>query len=59
MIHHQNADAMVLASARLRGIPPWTSAILNIIRGRMPLKRALAATMASAFDDELRVTPKS
>ena len=22
MIHHQNADAMVLASARLRGIPP-------------------------------------
>jgi hypothetical protein len=33
MIHHQNADAMVLASARLRGIPPWTSAILNIIRG--------------------------
>jgi hypothetical protein len=45
MIHHQNADTMVLASARLRGIPPWTSAILNI--------------MASAFDDELRVTPKS
>ena len=30
---HQNADAMVLASALLRGIPPWTSAILNIIRG--------------------------
>ena len=24
----------------------------------MPLKCALAATMASAFDDELRVTPK-
>jgi hypothetical protein len=24
--------AMVLASARLRGIPPWTSDILNIIR---------------------------
>ena len=22
MIHHQNADAMVLASVRLRGIPP-------------------------------------
>jgi hypothetical protein len=33
MIHHQNADAIVLASARLRGITPWTSAILNIIRG--------------------------
>jgi hypothetical protein len=33
MIHHQNADAMVLASAHLRGIPPWTSTILNIIRG--------------------------
>jgi hypothetical protein len=33
MIRHQNADAMVLASARMRGIPPWRSAILNIIRG--------------------------
>jgi hypothetical protein len=33
MIHHQDADAMVLASARLRGIHPWTSAILDIIRG--------------------------
>jgi hypothetical protein len=33
MIHHQNADAMVLASVRLRGIPPWTYAILNNIRG--------------------------
>jgi hypothetical protein len=32
MIHHQNADAIVLASARLRGIPPWMSAILNNIR---------------------------
>jgi hypothetical protein len=49
MIHHQNADAMVLVSARLRGIPPWTSAILNIIRGCMPLKSAQARTMASAF----------
>ena len=25
----------------------------------MPLKRALARTIASAFDDELRVTPRS
>jgi hypothetical protein len=42
MIHHQNAvmrvfftliTMAVLASARLRGIPPWTFAILNIIRG--------------------------
>jgi hypothetical protein len=33
MIHHQNADAMVLASARLSGIPPWTFSILNNIRG--------------------------
>jgi hypothetical protein len=33
MIRHQNADAIVLASALMRGIPPWTSAILNIIRG--------------------------
>ena len=29
LIHHQNADAMVLASARLRGIPP----------GRLPFHR--------------------
>jgi hypothetical protein len=32
MIHHQNADAMGLASALMRGITPWTSAILNIFR---------------------------
>jgi ATP-dependent helicase YprA (DUF1998 family) len=32
MICHQNADAMIPASALMRGIP-WTSAILNIIRG--------------------------
>ena len=33
MIRHQNADAMVLASALMRDIPHWTFAILNIIRG--------------------------
>jgi hypothetical protein len=33
MIRHQNADAMVLASTHMRDIPPWTFAILNIIRG--------------------------
>jgi hypothetical protein len=40
---------------------PWTSTILNIIRGggRMPLKRALARTMASAFWLRITVTPKS
>jgi hypothetical protein len=58
MIHHQNADAMFLASAHLRGIPPghlpW---ILS--RGWMPLKRALARTMASAFWWPITVTPKS
>jgi hypothetical protein len=59
MIHHQNADAMVLASARLRGIPPWTSAILNIIRGCMPLTSAQARTMASVFWWRITVTPKS
>jgi hypothetical protein len=32
---------------------------LNIIRGVNASQRALARTMASAFDDELRVTPKS
>jgi hypothetical protein len=48
VIGHQNADAMVLASARLRGIHP-----LDNIQGRcpggMPLKCALARNMASAF----------
>ena len=59
MIHHQNADAMVLASVHLTGIPPWTSTILNIIRGWMPLKRTLARTMASAFWWRITVMPKS
>ena len=49
MIHHQNADAMVLASARLRGIPPWMSAILNIIRGVNASQTCTVRTMASAF----------
>jgi hypothetical protein len=31
MVRHQYPDA--LASALMKGIPPWTSAILNIIRG--------------------------
>jgi hypothetical protein len=41
---------MVLASARLRGIHPPDN-IQNGVRpgGGMPLKRALARTMASAF----------
>jgi hypothetical protein len=44
-----NADAMVAASARLRGIHP-PDIIQNGGRpGGMPLKRALARTMASAF----------
>jgi hypothetical protein len=47
MIRHENADAMVLASALMRDILPWMSAILNIIRGWMPLKRTLARTMES------------
>jgi hypothetical protein len=33
MIHHQKADATGLASALMRGITPWTSAILIIFRG--------------------------
>ena len=50
MIRHQNADAMVLASALMRGIPPSMSAILNIIRGANAyLISALARTMVSAF----------
>jgi hypothetical protein len=50
MIHHQNANAMGLASALLRGFTPWTSAIL---------KSALARFMASAFWWRITVTPKS
>jgi hypothetical protein len=49
----------VPASACPRGIPPWTSAILNIIRGWMPPKCAPARTMASAFWWRITVTPKS
>jgi hypothetical protein len=45
-----NADAMVLASARLRGIhPPDNIQNGGCPGGGMPLKRALARTMASAF----------
>jgi hypothetical protein len=45
-----NADVMALASARLRGIH-FPDIIQNGERpgGGMPLKRALAWTMASAF----------
>ena len=53
----QNKDT-VLASARLRVIPFWTSAILNI-KEWIPLKRALARTMAQAFWWWITVTPKS
>jgi hypothetical protein len=57
MIRHENADAMVLSSALMRGIHPWTSAILNIIRGRMPLISALARSRwRQHFDDELRLS---
>jgi hypothetical protein len=47
-----NADAMVLASARLRGIHPSDNIQNGGRPGGMPLKRALARTMVSAFDDE-------
>jgi hypothetical protein len=47
-----NADAMVLGSARLRGIHPLILFKMADIQGGKPLKRALARTMASAFDDE-------
>jgi hypothetical protein len=56
MIHHQNADAMVLASARLRGIPPWTSAILNNYQGGECLSNAhRLGPWRRHFDDELRL----
>jgi hypothetical protein len=44
-----NADAMVLASARLRGIHPSDNIQNGGRPGGMPLKPALAKTMASAF----------
>ena len=59
-IHHQNADAMGLASAHKRDIilldvPPfWIFSM-----GWMPLKRALARPMASAFWWWITVMPKS
>ena len=64
MICHENADAMILASALMRGIPPWTSAILNIIRGGECLSNAhWLGPWRQHFDDELpeqiTVTPKS
>jgi hypothetical protein len=45
-----NADAMVLASARRRGIHPLIIfKMADVQGGGMLLKRALARTMASAF----------
>jgi hypothetical protein len=46
---HQNADAMVLAGVLMTGITPWTSTILNIIRGVNASHRRTGRTMASAF----------
>ena len=45
MIRHENADAMVLASALMRGIHP---------PGRSPI-----GLWRQHFDDELRLRPKS
>jgi hypothetical protein len=39
MIHNQNADTMVLASARLRNIPPGLPPFWILLRVWMPLKR--------------------
>jgi hypothetical protein len=44
-----NADAMVLGSACLRGIHPLILFRMANVQGGMPLKHALARTMASAF----------
>jgi hypothetical protein len=49
VIRHQNTDAMVLACALVRGIHPLIIFKIADIQGGMPLKRALARTMASAF----------
>jgi hypothetical protein len=54
---HQNADAMVLASARLRGIPPpLVVRLFNIIRGGECLSNAhWLGPWGQHFDDELRL----
>jgi hypothetical protein len=45
VIHHQNACAMVLASARLRGIHSLIFKMTDVQKG-MTLKRALARTVS-------------
>jgi hypothetical protein len=49
VICHQNADAMVLASALMRGIHPPDNIQNDGVQGGMPLISALAGTKASAF----------
>jgi hypothetical protein len=49
VIRRQNADAMILASARMRGIHPPDNIQNGRRPGGMPLKSALARTIASAF----------
>ena len=49
VMRHQNADAMVLASALMRHSPPNNIQNGGRPEGGMPLMRALARTMAPAF----------
>jgi hypothetical protein len=59
LIRHENCDAMVRVSALMKGIPPGRPPFLISSGGWMPLKRALAMTMASAFWWRITVAPKS
>ena len=56
MIHHQNADAMVLASAGLRGIPPLDVRHFEYYQGDKCLSNAhWLGPWRQHFDDELRL----
>jgi hypothetical protein len=56
MIHHQNADAMVLSSARLRGIPLDVRHFEYYDQGGECLSNAhWLGPWRQHFDDELRL----
>ena len=49
VIRHQNADAMILASARMRGIHPLIIFKMAGVQGGMPLKSAPARRRGSGY----------
>jgi hypothetical protein len=55
MIHHQNADAMVLVSALVRGITPLDVRHFEYFQGGECLSNAHWLGPSHHFDDELRL----